>query len=317
MADDSTAAVIALHQVPAKRKKPAAERPKTQRRQRKPKAALAQPEPSSYESLIPPEFLPANDATAAAKQQPVTGQPAAKQAEPVTTSSASEEAAVPSRPRLAPIVLAAAAFALAGVGIAINGWFARSLGANDVAGWLFLAVGVAADVIALVMPCCAAALWYAGQRATALVGWAIWLITFIFAVTAGIGFASTNISDVTLARASRVTPAVTTAQAALVDAMAARDRECKGGVGKFCREREAAVAERRQLLDSAMAPVGQVADPQTEAAIKLVTWGSRGMLQPAPEDFAMLRLILLALLPQIGGILLVVGRHSAKAPRRS
>jgi hypothetical protein len=139
-------------------------------------------------------------------------------------------------------------------------------------------------------------------------------MTFIFAVTAGVGFASTNISDVTLVRASRVTAAITTAQAALADAMAARDRECKGGVGKFCREREAAVAERRQLLDSAMASVGQVADPQTEAAIKLVRWGSRGMLQPAPEDFAMLRLILLALLPQIGGILLVVGRHSAKGP---
>jgi hypothetical protein len=43
--------------------------------------------------------------------------------------------------------------------------------------------------------------------------------------------------------------------------MAARDRECKGGVGKFCREREAAVAERRQLLDSAMTSVGQAADP--------------------------------------------------------
>ena len=315
MADDSTAAVIALHQVPAKRKKPAAERAKTPRKPRKPKAAPTEPEHSAYESLIPPEFLPANDATAAARQSPVTPLPAVKQAELDTTGSASKEPAAPSRPRLAPIILTAAAFALAGVGITINGWFARSLGANDVAGWLFLAVGVAADVVALVMPCCAAGLWYAGRRATAVVGWAIWLVTFIFAVTAGVGFASTNISDVTLARASRITPAITTAQAALADAMAARDRECKGGVGKFCREREAAVAERRQLLDSAMASVGQAADPQTEAAIKLVTWGSRGMLRPTPEDFAMLRLILLALLPQIGGILLVVGRHSAKAPR--
>jgi hypothetical protein len=138
-------------------------------------------------------------------------------------------------------------------------------------------------------------------------------MTFVFAVTAGIGFASSNISDVTLARASRVTPAVTNAQAALTDAMAARDRECKGGVGKFCREREAAVVERRQILDSAMISVGQAADPQTDAAIKLVTWGSRGMLRPAPEDFAMLRLILLALLPQIGGILIMVGRNSAAA----
>jgi hypothetical protein len=134
-------------------------------------------------------------------------------------------------------------------------------------------------------------------------------VTFAFAVTAGIGFASTNIADVTLLRASRVTPAVTSAQAMLSDAMTARDRECKGGVGKFCREREALVAERRQLLDAAMTSVEQAADPQTDAAIKLVAWISRGMMRPAPEDFAMLRLILLAALPQIGGMLLLIRRR--------
>jgi hypothetical protein len=40
----------------------------------------------------------------------------------------------------------------------------------------------------------------------------IWLATFVFAVTAGVGFDSVNIADVTLARASRVTPDVTAAQ---------------------------------------------------------------------------------------------------------
>ena len=58
--------------------------------------------------------------------------------------------------------------------------------------------------------------------------------------------------------------------------MAARDRECKGGVGKFCREREAAVAERRHALDTAMQQVAQTADPQTAAAIKVVAWLSHG-----------------------------------------
>jgi hypothetical protein len=101
---------------------------------------------------------------------------------------------------------------------------------------------------------------------------------------------------------------VTTAQAALTDAMAARDRECKGGVGKFCRERESAVTERRQALDAAMHSVEQTADPQTEAARRIVAWLSHGVLQPSGDDFAMLRLILLAILPQIGGILLMIGR---------
>jgi hypothetical protein len=198
--------------------------------------------------------------------------------------------------------------ALAAVGITINGWFGRSLGSTDTAGWLFLAVGVAADLVALVMPSCVAALWQVGQRATALVGWGVWLMTFAFAITAGIGFASVNIADVTLARASRATPAVTTAQAALSDAMAARDRECKGGVGKFCREREASVSERRQAVDAAMGIVAATADPQTEAASRIVAWITAGAVRPTGDDFAMLRLVLLALLPQIGGILLMVGR---------
>jgi len=219
-------------------------------------------------------------------------------------------AARPAR-SIASYVLAVAALGLAGVGIVINGWFARSLGSTEAAAWLFLAIGVATDLVALAAPSCAAHLWGACRRATALVAWAVWLMTFIFAVTAGLGFASMNIADVTLARASRPTPAVTVAQAALADAMAARDRECKGGVGKFCREREAAVAERRQAVDVAMHSVEQTADPQTDAAIRLVAWLSHGWLQPTSNDFAMLRLVLLALLPQIGGILLMVGRSPA------
>jgi hypothetical protein len=59
--------------------------------------------------------------------------------------------------------------------------------------------------------------------------------------------------------------------------MSARDRECKDGMGKFCREREAAVNERRQTLDTAMLAIG-----------------------------------LLSLLPQIGGILLMVGRSATR-----
>lgn len=311
MADDTAASIIPLHQIPLKkREKKAVGRARASRpRKKRAKATTSHEEAESFSSapllpsefLIPPEFLTVDEAVPESPAIP----PRAATAEP-------NETVVPSRRHPAAVLLSIAAVALAVVGITINGWFARSLGSSDVAGWLFLAVGVAADLVALVMPSCAAGLWQAGQRATALVGWAIWLVTFVFAVTAGVGFASTNISDVTTARASRLTPAIAGAQAALTDAMAARDRECKSGVGKFCREREAAVAERRQVLDSAVASVGQTADPQSDAAIKLVTWMSYGTLRPDREDFAMLRLVLLALLPQIGGILLLVGRHSAR-----
>ena len=307
MADDAIGSVIPLHQPPLKKRaRKGAERVRRQRKRKARVATSAELEAPSSELIpaeffIPPEFLPANDDVAV--EPPAT--PLDVPSRPIATVARS-------RVHLAAVLLSIAALALAVVGITINGWFARSLGSSDIAGWLFLAVGVAADLVALVMPACAASLWQTGQRATAMIGWAVWLMTFVFAVTAGIGFASTNITDVTTARASRVTPAIANAQSALTDAMSARDRECRSGVGKFCREREAAVVERRQVLDSAVASVGQTADPQSDAAIKLVRWASGGMLRPTPVDFAMLRLVLLALLPQIGGILLLVGRQSAR-----
>ena len=164
--------------------------------------------------------------------------------------------------------------------------------------------------VTLVMPSVAARAWQACQRGVALAGWMVWLATFVFANMAGIGFASTNIADVTMVRASRSTPAVTAAQGALADAMRSRDAECKGGVGRYCREREASVVDRRQALDAAMRQVEQAADPQTTAATKLVSWVTAGAISPNENDFGMLRLALLCLLPQLAGVLLMVGRGS-------
>jgi hypothetical protein len=57
-----------------------------------------------------------------------------------------------------------------------------------------------------------------------------------------------------------------------------------------------------------MHAVEQTADPQTVAAVKLVSWFTAGAVRPTGDDFAMLRLMLLSLLPQIGGILMMVAR---------
>jgi len=292
MADDTSASIITLHQPQTKRPKSAAERARAYReRQRAAKS-------SGY-----PEHLPVVVTTNALSEITDSGSEIAEHPQ-----SKSAYGAAPFRHQPAPVFLQLAALCLAVVGMTMNGWFARSLGSTDTAGYLFLAVGMAADVAALCLPSVASCAWTTRQRVTAAAGWCVWLATFVFAVTAGIGFASLNISDVTAARASRSNPAVTTANAALADAMAARDRECRGGVGRFCRDREAAVVERRQALDVAMHQIEATADPQSEAAIKLVAWVSRGAVRPAADDFAMLRLCLLALLPQIGGILLMVGK---------
>jgi hypothetical protein len=320
MADESVVSIIPWHHPQATKSPEKGSRVAKPRKPSKPKskgktkAAASDDELHSSESLIAPNFMELVEAQARSPQA-LTGAGLREAASEQTTAAppATPEVVAPddaARPNMASILLRAAALALAGVGVAMNGWFAQSLGSSHVAGWMFLAIGVAADLVALVMPTCAARLWHARHRATALAGWALWTVTFVFAVIAGVGFASTNISEVAFARASRVTPAIEAARASLTDAMSARDRECKGGVGKFCREREAAVAERRRAFDIATQSVAQTTDPQTEAAIKLVAWLSHGLLKPEADDFAMLRLVLLALLPQFGGILLMVGRRT-------
>lgn len=286
MADDTSASIVQLHK-PAK-PKTAAERAKAYRDRKKQKK----------------DRLPLG-----VKALPAHNVPRHIDAEPCPALRADEVLIDVERPRagLQARLLQVAAFGLAAVGVTMNGWFARSLGSSEIAGWLFLAIGVAADLVALAVPSCAAQQWHAGNRVTALVAWVLWLMPFAFAVTAGIGFASVNISDVTLQRASRVTPAIENARNDLRDAVTARDRECAGGVGKFCRQREDAVSERRRLLDDAMRSVEHAADPQTEAATRMVSWFSGGMVKPTGDDFAMLRLLLLAFLPQLGGVLLMVG----------
>jgi hypothetical protein len=287
MADDTSASILTL--VQPKRPKTAAERGRAFRQRQRDKARNA----AGAQMLPPPAVLPA------------------LANEPSVFANVPNAARTGERRSAASILLTAAAFGLGLVGITMNGWFARSLGSTDIAGYLFLAIGVAADCVALAVPSVAALAWQKHQRATALAGWSIWAVTFAFAVMAGIGFASVNIADVTMARSQRSSPAVLLAQTALTDTMAARDRECHGGVGKFCREREAAVNERRQALDAAASVASRTADPQTEAASRIIVWLSAGTIKPSEGDFAILRLILLALLPQVGGVLLMVGRTSA------
>jgi hypothetical protein len=321
MVDDSVASTIPRHET--RRPKTAAERQRAyrQRKRQQRQIALATVLPEAMA-----EVLPSDQPVTSAVELPVTPNvtvtpvtPAALPVTPVTLAVALPFTAnvthvteshrqVAGGRTISSYGLTAAALALAGVGLTMNGWFARTLGSTDLAGWLFLAVDVASDLVALAVPPTAIQLWQARQRATATVAWLVWSMTFVFAVTSGIGFASVNIADVTLTRASRVTPAVTIAQDALRDAEASRNRECAGGVGRFCREREQAVTERQRALDAALSSVEQAADPQTDAAVKIVAWLSAGTAKPAAGGFAILRLMLLAVLPQIGGILLMIGR---------
>jgi hypothetical protein len=202
------------------------------------------------------------------------------------------------------LTLMTSGLALGATGLAINADFARSLGSTEWAGWLFLAIGVASDVAAFVLPSFATGLWRQ-HRLAAAAGWALWAVTFAFALIASVGFASLNIADTAIERAGRSTPAIEDAQLALADAKFARDRECIRIRRPMCQRREDEVLARQDKLDAERRAI--VADPQSEGAAKLVVW-----LTGVPVGSAWLsglRLALLTLLPQIGGLLLAVARR--------
>jgi len=321
MTDDTGASTILTPEV--RRPKSGAERQRAYRQRERQKRQIALAPPVLLEGVpVASALTPNVTATpvtvtpfAVTPVTPVTVTPVAPVTLPVTlpftanvTDATEPCREVTVRRPISSYGLTAAALALAGVGLTMNGWFGRTLGSTDLAGWLFLAIGIASDLVALFIPPAAVRLWHSRQRATATVAWLVWSMTFVFAVTSGIGFASVNIADVTLARASRVTPAVTMAHDALRDAVASRNRECAGGIGRFCREREQAVTDRQRALDAALSTVEHAADPQSDAAVKVLTWLTAGTIKLQADGFALLRLMLLALLPQIGGILLMIGR---------
>jgi len=64
----------------------------------------------------------------------------------------------------------------------------------------------------------------------------------------------------------------------------------------------------QRALDSALSSVEHGADAPTDAPAKTLASLTAGTIKPRVDGFAMLRLMLLALLPQIGGIVLMIGR---------
>ena len=98
-------------------------------------------------------------------------------------------------------VLFATALGLAAIGLTMNARFAASFGQTAEAALLLAAIGLAIDVLAVVLPTVAVLLWHHRARASAAVAWTIWLAALTMTLLAAIGFASTNIGDSVAGRA--------------------------------------------------------------------------------------------------------------------
>jgi hypothetical protein len=148
MTDDTTAFADPLHQVPGERKgKTGAMRAKAYRQRKKQMAEL-----TTSSAPLSSESPASVQARTGSMVQPACPPADSIIEEPAVTPRST---AAPSTYNFAPVILTTVALTLGAAGVAINGWFARSLGSSDAAGWLFLAVGVAADLVALVLPSCA------------------------------------------------------------------------------------------------------------------------------------------------------------------
>jgi hypothetical protein len=97
-------------------------------------------------------------------------------------------------------------------------------------------------------------------------------------------------------------------------AWAQRDEACGPGHGKSvaCRVRQSEVTKLEANQIHAMAQIVAQARPESGDFAKLVTWVSRGAIQPGADDFAMLWLLFRAFLPQLGGLLLMLATSARR-----
>jgi len=102
---------------------------------------------------------------------------------------------------VAAAVLLMTAIGLAAVGLTMNARFAASFGQTVEAAILLAAIGLAIDVLAVVLPAVAAHLWHHRLRPAAVMAWTIWLIALSMTLLAATGFASTHIGDAVAGRA--------------------------------------------------------------------------------------------------------------------
>ena len=109
------------------------------------------------------------------------------------------------------MVLFLIALALGGTGIIMNARYAASLGSSEEGATVLAVVGVAIDVLAMVLPSVPVALWRRGHRTLAIVPWCLWPIIVVLSLMASAGYASVHIGDALAERSNAVTTTANTA----------------------------------------------------------------------------------------------------------
>jgi hypothetical protein len=94
------------------------------------------------------------------------------------------------------VTLFLVALALGGTGLVMNARYAASLGSSDEGAIVLAVVGVGVDILAMIFPSVALALWHRGHRSLAMLPWTMWPVMVVLSLMAAAGFASSNLADV-------------------------------------------------------------------------------------------------------------------------
>jgi hypothetical protein len=110
------------------------------------------------------------------------------------------------KPRSVIAVISAAlllltALGLTGVGLVMNARFASSFGQTLEAAMLLAAIGLAIDLLAVVLPSVGVQFWHRRSIAASAAAWSIWCAVLVMTWLAATGFASTHIGDAVAGRA--------------------------------------------------------------------------------------------------------------------
>jgi hypothetical protein len=147
-----------------------------------------------------------------------------------------------------------------------------------------------------------------------LLAWVLFAFVSVFALTNSLRMASITAADQATTRADRQTEGIRTADQALEVARKKRDDACGPGHGKSvaCKVRQAEVTKLEGNQTQATTKVVAQAKPESTDFAKLVTWASRGIVQPGADDFSMLWLLFRTFLPQVGGLVLMLATSARR-----
>jgi hypothetical protein len=216
-------------------------------------------------------------------------------------------------------VLVMTAFSIGLLAIGINAQTGWGFGTTPMARVTFAGVSVAADMLAIILPAAAVALWHCGRPVLATLAWSTWTAVAMLAVLATLGFVERHVGDSAAGRETVVATATSAvnqhraateaAQLAASTATAQRQAECVKR-GPLCREREAderaALAALRSALAAPVPTLSTIgaADPHVVGASRLASWAGFSV---TTADVVNLRLALLVLVPNIAGLVLAFG----------